>query len=479
MKTQARLAKARQLAAEKADGRVVRGRDLPPAYRSLLIREGMLPAIIKGWYFFVDPESPADLATLWREEFWHFLHLHLASRGGYCLGPENSIDLRSGHAEPPEHVTALLESGGNNTVRLRLANTGTACSLLTYKAHHPNDIPTIAGMRVMPVGYALARVSPRYYAARRDRIEILLRTTPASELANGILEADIEAGAERILGALEATGLDEQAREVRVLIIDTGWKRAVNPFPVDLQVPPLPALPVTPRMNIQRFWQNMRGAILETFPQSQTPLSPEDWLDRAQKLSVMDAYHALTMEGYDLFPRHVERIAVGEKPLDIKENARLAVKGYLAAHAAVLKSARQVFVSGARGATLVNDMCVWNAEFRRPFGNKLPGAEADELHGRFQSQDARALIIALEAEPYAAVRAILGHYLCLQIEPFPGNNHVMARFFLNAVLSTDRYPWTVLRVARTKEYLAALEQAFNDILPLAIFLREEMNNTWE
>ncbi len=47
---------------------------------------------------------------------------------------------------------------------------------------------------------------------------------------------------------------------------------------------------------------------------------------------------------------------------------------------------------------------------------------------------------------------------------------------MNALFASGGYPWTVVRLSRRAAYMAALEcaSAEGDILPLARFLKEEM-----
>lgn len=82
----------------------------------------------------------------------------------------------------------------------------------------------------------------------------------------------------------------------------------------------------------------------------------------------------------------------------------------------------------------------------------------------------------LEAEKEASVRAVLGHWLMGYLHPYPDGNGRMARFLMNAMLASGRYPWTVVRVADRKAYLAGLEEASGNmnVTPFAAFLAERV-----
>ena len=151
-----------------------------------------------------------------RANFWAFIGLYLQDRVGenYCLSAELSLDLQSGETRTPPQVTALLAEGGNNTITLRFADIDLRCSVLDlhrYPKRLPSRTVTYRGLNLMPVGHALARVTPTYFERNRAQAEVLLRTTDAAELANGIIEMGRESGAERILGGLEALGNERQS----------------------------------------------------------------------------------------------------------------------------------------------------------------------------------------------------------------------------------------------------------------------------
>lgn len=79
----------------------------------------------------------------------------------------------------------------------------------------------------------------------------------------------------------------------------------------------------------------------------------------------------------------------------------------------------------------------------------------------------------LHAEkPSAAVRAVLGHFCFVFIHPYMDGNGRMGRFLMNTMLASGGYPWTIIRVERGNEYMAALDAASagGDIGPFADFL---------
>jgi Fic family protein len=87
------------------------------------------------------------------------------------------------------------------------------------------------------------------------------------------------------------------------------------------------------------------------------------------------------------------------------------------------------------------------------------------------------LFALLADEPHPGVRAVLGHFFFVYIHPYPDGNGRIGRFFMNAMLATGGYPWTVVRVVNRGPYLAALEEASvrHDIVPFTRFIAAEMS----
>jgi Fic family protein len=65
----------------------------------------------------------------------------------------------------------------------------------------------------------------------------------------------------------------------------------------------------------------------------------------------------------------------------------------------------------------------------------------------------------LSKEPEASVRAVLGHFVFVNIHPYMDGNGRMGRFMINVMLSSGGYPWTVIPVEKRAEYMTCLETA--------------------
>ena len=88
--------------------------------------------------------------------------------------------------------------------------------------------------------------------------------------------------------------------------------------------------------------------------------------------------------------------------------------------------------------------------------------------------------MALAGEEHPGVRAVLGHFVFVFIHPYQDGNGRLGRFLMNAMLASGGYGWTVIRVSRRAEYMAALEAASTrgGIAAFCRFVAQEMKVDW-
>jgi Fic family protein len=68
----------------------------------------------------------------------------------------------------------------------------------------------------------------------------------------------------------------------------------------------------------------------------------------------------------------------------------------------------------------------------------------------------------MEAEPDAAVRAVLGHFVFVYIHPYMDGNGRLARFLMNAMLTSAGYVWTIIPIQLRDEYMKTLDSASSE-----------------
>ncbi len=211
---------------------------------------------------------------------------------------------------------------------------------------------------------------------------------------------------------------------------------------------------------------------------------------------VTDAYHSLSIEGYQVSRDLIERVRAGNWNPDRKEDDRnqrnaLAARGYWQAFQAVRISLKKVLRGESPGAVADDDHRLWYREMFAPsvtIGLLRPADLAGYRNGQVYirrsmhvppNRDAvRDLMPAffelLREESEPAVRVVLGHFVFVYIHPYMDGNGRIGRFLMNLMLASGGYPWTVVPVEQRATYLAALEEASvgQNIVPFADFLAE-------
>jgi hypothetical protein len=254
-----------------------------------------------------------------------------------------------------------------------------------------------------------------------------------------------------------------------------------------------PAAPHVQRLRL--LWAGMRGPASACF--AGTPVKKSDpaaYLMSVEETFTTDAYHSLSIEGYQVSRELIERIRDGRwtpdgDEMDRNHQSALAAKGYWQAFQQVQKSLGRVFAGENPGVVAEEDHGTWyraligpevTAGLKRPAD--LAGYRSGPVRIRLSrhlppgSEAVRDLIPAyfdlLKAETDPAARAVLAHFVFVYIHPYPDGNGRIGRFLMNLMLAAGGYPWTVVPMDRRAAYMATLEQASvaGDIGPFARLL---------
>lgn len=496
---QQELADALRRVREKATGEVVRGPDIAVKDRQMLAKRGFLVPIIKGWYALTTPQAQPGDTTFWHAHFWGFASAYLRHRFGtaYCVSAEHSLDLWTGHTQTPPQLVII--AGKSASFTLDLPN---RTSFLFYA--DPGNLPAETelkfGVQVMPVALALVRASPAFFRLSPTKAEIALRLVRPDDLSR-ILLGDVryKAAAGRLIGAFRHCGLNEIAdrlgADLRAAALDYTEN---DPFesPPRLPVGLLFSSPHVGRL--KALWQQMRPAVAANFPNAPGQPNAAAYLERVEEIYTHDAYNSLSIEGYQITPELIERIASGawnpeESKDDQQQRNAMAAKGYREAFKLVKKSVGDILGGQEAPAVVNRDLPDWYRALFSPsvqagllpayalagFRNRavfIRGSAHVPPPHEAVTELLETLFTLLAEEKHPGVRAMLGHFLFVYIHPYPDGNGRIGRFLMNAMLAGGGYPWTVIRVDNRKEYLTALEQASvrHNIEPFTKFVISEM-----
>jgi len=484
---------------------VIESGDLKEAHRVILVDEGFLRQVMKGWYICANPHDSEGDSTAWYASFWSFLSGYLGKRFGkrYCLNVEASLLLHTRSTVIPRQVTVIAKEGGTSVLALPHDT-----SLLIYadEKRVPRNRVDVAELQVLPLPETLCKLGPQSFRHAPCEAEIALNLIrdPGELLTVLLAEDGMLAAAGRLAGALRFVGrIDDATRIVQTMKRAKYDVRESNPF--EISAPTLgnsrERSPYV--MRLQSLWAGWREDVLTLFPPAPgLPPSVETYLSTVAERYRADAYNSLSIEGYQVSDALIERVAHnGWNPEADEQNKQdrdaLAARGYYLAFEAVKTSLAEILGGANPGQVARVGHHRWYGELFAPavtVGILEPHQIAGYRNGAVFIRNSMhtplprdALVDAMQAlfdllamEPEPAVRAVLGHHLFVFIHPYFDGNGRIGRFLMNAMLASGGYPWTVVRMKRRDTYLAMLESASTDgdIKPFTRFIAEEMQE-WE
>lgn len=503
-KSQQTLAEALRRVHSSATGEIVRGPEIAKQDRLLLSKRGFLVEIIKGWYALTTPQAEKGDTTFWHAHFWGFVSAYLKHRLGirYSLSAEHSLDLWSGSTRTPSQLVIIAGKGGTSTVRLP-----NDTSLLIYldRKNLPSTTELRQGVQVMSLALALSRVRPTFFRHSATTAEIVLRLVRPEDISRVLLgEEGSSAAAGRLIGAFRHCGLHTQADRLADDLSAAGFEFSENnPFESQPQLPIGLNFASAYVGRLKTLWAQMRPVVQDIFPAASGALDKEMSIQDIADIYTHDAYHSLSIEGYQVTEELINRIANGEwnpesNVGDLAQVNAMAAKGYHEAFKAVLNSVGHIFDGQPASDVTRRDLANWYRSlfspsvqagilpphalagyrnrpvFIRGSGHAPPPCEAvPELIDTFFD--------LLATEPSAGVQAVLGHFFFVFIHPYSDGNGRIGRFLLNTFLVSGRYPWAIIRMEHRREYMDALEDASvrHDISTFTRFIAAEMENSAE
>jgi hypothetical protein len=468
-------------------GRVVlRSTDLTRTHIERLVATGFLRPIVKGWYMPSRPEELAGDTTTWFASMRDFVRGYCEARFGeeWHVNAELSLKLQTGATSLPLQIQINSRAASNNNL---LLPAGT--SLFDYRVKDivPEQQRTVAqNLRAMTLEAALVRVTPNIWQSDPLTLRLALQLLKdSSELNRVLLGGDHSVVAGRIAGGLRAVGRTDLAVDVVATMRAAGYTVAeTNPFAAPIA--PVRQRPESPYCaRIRAMWEHMRPQVLQAWTTPTRDVAPIDaYLLEAEERYIADAYHSLSIEGYQVSAWLIEKIRNGNWQPDANERDQrdrnaLAARGYFEAHLAVRESIRGVMAGANPGTTLKIDLQGWYRAMWAPSvqaGVLKPQDLAGWRNAAVFIKNARHVPLPPEAvrdampllfellseEDEPAVRAVLGHFVFVFIHPYMDGNGRLARFIMNLLLAEGGWPWTVVTLDVRSEYMRALDAASTD-----------------
>ncbi len=486
-----------------AGGRTaIQSKDLTRTHRERLLAAGFLQEVMKGWYICTRPDQTGGESTSWYVSYWGFCADYLNTRLGddWCLSPEQSLLLHAGNRIIPRQLIVRSSTGSNSIVSLPYETT-----LLPVRSSVPKkaDQVVLDGLRVYSLAAALIAVAPDFFERHEtDARATLAQITCASEVLPPLLERGQTTIAGRLAGAFRNMQRMRVSEDIVKAMLAAGHRvRISDPFSNEFTAT-LPSGPVPPHVHrLRLMWADMREAVIANFPPE--PSSSVDvpaYLHSVEATYATDAYHSLSIEGYQVSKELIERVRTGDwapEDHDGDRNQRnaMAAKGYWQAFQRVQKSLERVLSGENPGVVTDEDHGDWYRELFAPavtVGLMKPADLAGYRNGPVFIRQSRHVPPRCEAvrdlmptffqlltnEDSAAARVVLGHFIFVNIHPYMDGNGRIGRFLMNIMLAAGGYPWVVIPVDRRDVYMGSLEMASieGDIIPFTQFLADLLTN---
>ena len=465
---------------------VVRSTDLSRTHLERLTSAGYLRPVVKGWHMPARPGEPLIATTSWFASMRDFVR-------GYCderfkldwyINAELSLKLHTGATTLPLQIQIHAPSGSNNLLGLPAGT-----SLFDYRVREPAPAwqRTVAqNLRALTLESAIVSAAPNFWQADLLTMRLALGLLKdASDLNRVLLAGDHTHVAGRVAGALRAAGRPELADDILGSMRAAGHS-VVETNPFDAPIAALSRRPESPYCaRLRAMWENLRPQVLKAWTTPvRKPGTSSKCLAQAEERYVVDAYHSLSIEGYQVSPDLIEKVRHGQwRPDrdegDARDRNALAARGYYEAHLAVRKTVQAVLQGTNPGAALRSDLQTWHRAMWSP-AVKAGMLKTLDLAGWRNAQvfiknarhvplppeavpDAMPLLFELlEQESEPCVRAVLGHFVFVFIHPYMDGNGRLARFIMNLMLSLGGWPWTVVTLQVREEYMRSLDAAASD-----------------
>lgn len=487
------LEKARKLTEINAC-QVIYSSQLERKDRELLQRMGWLERLIRGWYLLVRPDIASGDTTPWFSNFWDFLRLYLSRRYGdnYILSAESSLILHTESSLIPQQVVVQVLDGGAGLVTLPFGS-----SIYSYidKKQDYKEAELKKGLKALPLQKCLVRISQSYFVRHKEEVCVSLSLLDSiTPLVQEVVEGEHKAAADRLSGALQEVGMQKESEQFITLLSRGGMKISPeNPFVEKVSLIKRQSSPCASR--IYMGWNFYREKILELLEGKKfQKLDRKEYLKSAQEYHQEDAYHSLSIEGYQVSAELIAEVESGEwnpAALSAHQQKRdaLAARGYYEAFLSVSQSIERIFSGENSGLVASEELQLWYQSLwnpcvqagilkysstlgYRPGPVYIRGSRHVPPPKEALTDSMEALFQCLKDEENPIVKAILGHFFFVYIHPYTDGNGRISRFLMNVQLASGKIPWCVIKKEKRIDYFESLEQSRidNDITAFSLFI---------
>ena len=492
---------------EQAIGNIVHSKNVKPKQQALLVKNGYLKRVIKGWYLFDADLSVqgAGESALWYESIWSFVGQYMSLRfnNNYWLSAEASLDIHTENNSMPAQIVVFVSGGTEGIIRLP----NNMSLLVTQSKEKPEGLIKYHDINVFPLEAALVKSTPSSFRNNPVSIQVALRSADFDKLADALLRSKNMASAGRLIGAFDAIKMRAESKKLETIFKGVfGRVKVIDPFVTSPVILGVKTKEAASAGRVRIMWQQMRQSVIDGFgkcdPEFDFFSRPlDETLDMINELYSHDAYNSLSIEGYKVTPELIERVSKGnwspetiEQDKDAKD--ALAARGYYDAFNSVKVSLTEAYNKEDLKYLIDVGITQWYISLFKPCVTSGLISELDlagyrkgpiyirkSMHVPPASEQLMDCMSAIkeciDEEESFVVKAILGHLFIGYIHPFIDGNGRTARFLMNFLFIIGGYKWVVIKLETRARYLAALESASvgKNITPFVEFVLDTIKNS--
>lgn len=461
---------------------VIKTSEISRTHLERLLENGFLMKVVGGWYIHSNPSGRSGDTTAWYISYWKFIAEYVQEKlgDGWCLSAEVSLDILTGNWTVLPQLIVRSPKCNNSRVDLLFG-----CSIFFLKAETAANAikEKNYGLNIYDIPEALVMASPTFFS----RSSITARTAlasvkDASEILPYLVDEGRSSRAGRLVGAFHNVQMHAVAEDIKSTMKRYGYDiREEDPFTDNCDFVREPSPYAT---RIRLMWKSMRETVLSARPSVTDSMDVNSYMKDVEDRYMLDAYHSLSIEGYQVSEKLIEKVRSGnwnpdEDASDRDDMAALAARGYWLAFQEVKKTLWTILDGKNAGAIVEKDYRSWYQEMFAPSimagiikASDVVGYRISQVYIRNSMhtppspeavRDAMpAFFDLLKTEEDAWVKAVLGHFVFTYIHPYMDGNGRMARFLMNVMLASGGYRWTIIRQEIRDKYMSALESASVD-----------------
>ena len=486
----------------------------------ILQDDGTLREVLPGWYI-VCLSKEEDDPTDWYRAYWRFIVEYLDDKyaGKWCLSPEDSLDFYSCYTVIPEELVIRSKTAKGTILQLP---SGT--SIVEIQGEAPEDTVREEryGVRLFPLHKALLKVPGDFFSGHEleARTCIAMISDPAA-LIECAKEEFYPDRARLIAAELHKIGRSETAAAITEAI-DEYMEGAEGLFSTHADKPANLRKTGPLGNRILLMWRRLRREILlwkegegcgrgKTRPVGEVVLRMQDTPEN-EDFGILDVLE-FERDLPDCRPDYKggpEESAFEEEKkasklmldltIGIRKRALLS-RGVRKAFRLVARDVLDSLTGGNKIQCLAaRHYAEWNYTLIKPGADEgmfdrhellwerrkgkdscIPASRHIPVDPAAMEEALEALSEAFQREDEPFVRAILGHFFIIYIQPFTSGNIQTAWLLMNSQLVAAGYPWIELPDYYIEEYVKALKEAaeLEHIERLVTLVVRLMRQSWK